>query len=187
MAAFCLSANGGHGDDIISGQWDTLSMPGGCGHSVLLRPRLILCFYLYLCNTEISTSAEAVMIILCWGSWNFHRYIHDCVQVWLQQNILLGFSLASFCLKRLRHSLHDSIQSWSLHCLVACIIAFFPWFLCCAFNWQMLAVGLRAEVGCWNEDINITLWLEKWEKLNHPVTTEVDLFCVCKNYGVLMT
>lgn len=112
---------------------------------VLLRRTLILCFHFALCDTEISSSAQAVVIILYWGIWNVSRYIHDSVQVWLQQNMLLGCSLASLYLKRLRRSLHGSIQCWSLHCLVACISAFFPWFLCCVLNGQLLAIGLSSR------------------------------------------
>lgn len=124
---------------------------------LLSRHMLILCFHLYPCNTEISIFVQAVMIILHRGSRDVSRYICDCVQVWLQWNVLLGCSLASFYLKRLRHSLHGSIQCWSLHCLVACIIACFPWFLGCAFSWQMLAIGLSSWTRGWDEDINITL------------------------------
>lgn len=140
---------------------------------LLLRHTLILCFHLYLCNTEISTSAQAVVITLYWGSWNLSRHIHDCVQVWLQQNILLGSSPASFYLKRLRHSLHDSIQCWSLHCLVACIIAFFPRFLCCALNWQMLAIGLSSRSRLLEWRYKYYSVIRKMRKIYFPVTPGV--------------
>lgn len=143
-----------------------------------LRHTLILCFHLCPCNTEISTSAQAFMIILYRGSWNVSRYIHDCVQVWLQQNILLGCSLASFYLKRLRHSLHDSIQCWSLHCLVACIIAFFPQFLCCALNWQMLAIGLSSRSRLLEWRYKCCSVTRKMRKLNPSVILEVVFLCL---------
>lgn len=140
MPAFCWSANGERGGDITRGQCSAAAnAPSLLGHT------LILCFLLPPCHTEIGTSAHAVMITPDQGSRNVRRYVNDYVQVWLQQNVLLGCSLASFYLKRLRHSFHDSIQCWSLHCTVACIIAFFPLFLCCAFNWEMLAVGLSSR------------------------------------------
>lgn len=112
---------------------------------LLLRHTLILCFHLYVCNAEISTSGHAVMISLCWGSWNVSRYIHDCVQVWLQQNIMLDCLWPHFIWKNWGTPYMTLFNAWSLHCLAACITASFPHFLCCALNWQMLATELSSR------------------------------------------
>lgn len=84
--------------------------------------------------------------------WEFcieeaERYIPDIFIVVSKYSYSKMYCWAAFWpqLKRLRHSSHDYIQCWSLHCLVSCIIAFFPQFLCYALNWQMLATGVSGR------------------------------------------
>ena len=144
---------------------------------LLLRHTLILCFRLCPCNTEISNSAQAVMKILYQGSWNVGRYVHGCVQVRPQQNILSSCSLASFYVKRPRHSLREAVQCWSLHCLAACV-AFLPRFLCCALNWQMLAIGLNSRSRLLEWRYKYYSVTRKIRKLNHSVILEVVFLCL---------